>query len=200
MRDARVVVVFADLFPVSGRFSSARLLSCQALSSLWEVSRRIMTTDRSGASALRQPRCRSRGSATSRSPAETMRVLGLDRVLRAHWRRGGVLCGDSAGAHVWFEGCVTDSLGPGLRVFADGLGFAAGSCVAHFGPDRAAIVDAALRAGELPGPARGIEDGAALVVTASGAEALSARDKGGVHRLLVRNGRMDTEPMDTRRI
>ncbi len=129
-----------------------------------------------------------------------MRVLGLDRVLRAVWRRGGVVCGHSAGAHVWFEGCITDSLGPDLRVFPDGLGLASGTCVAHYDPDRAAILEAALRAGRLPGPGWGIEDGAAVVLTSGGAEAVSARDHGGVHRMTIRDGRVRTEPLDVRRI
>jgi len=129
-----------------------------------------------------------------------LRVLGLDRVLSALWRRGTVLCGHSAGAHVWFDGCITDSLGPGLRVFPDGLGLASGTCVAHYDHDRAAILEAALRAGELPGPAWGIEDGAAVVLTSSGAEAVSARGDGGVHRMTIRDGRVETEPLEVRRI
>ena len=129
-----------------------------------------------------------------------MRVLGLDRVLRAVWQEGGVLCGDSAGAHVWFQGCITDSLGPGLRVFSDGLGLAEGTCVAHFDHDREMILRAALEADELPHPAWGIEDGAALVITASGIEALSARDHGGVHRVTVQDRRAQVEPLDVHRI
>ena len=129
-----------------------------------------------------------------------MRVLGLDQVLRAVWRRGGVLCGHSAGAHVWFDGCITDSLGPDLQVFPDGLGLASGTCVAHYDHNRAAILEAALQAGELPGPAWGIEDGAALVLTSSGAEALSPRDHGGVHRMIIQDGRVEAKALDVRRI
>lgn len=129
-----------------------------------------------------------------------MRILGLDRVLRALWQRGGVLCGHSAGAHVWFEGCITDSLGPDLRVFPDGLGLASGTAVAHYDHDRATMLEAALMRGALPAPAWGIEDGAAVVLTSGGAEAVSARDHGGVHRMTIRDGRVDTEALDVRRV
>ncbi len=129
-----------------------------------------------------------------------MRVLGLDRPLHALWQRGGVLSGHSAGAHVWFEGCITDSLGPDLQVFPDGLGLASGTAVAHYDHDRATMLEAALENGELPTPAWGIEDGAAVVLTSSGAEAVSARDHGGVHRMTIRDGRVETEPLDVRRI
>jgi len=66
------------------------------------------------------------------------------------------------------------------------------SFVAHYNDDRAAILEAALEAGELPGPACGIEDGAAVVLTSSGAEALRTRDHGGVHRMTIRNGHVKT--------
>jgi dipeptidase E len=130
----------------------------------------------------------------------SLRILGLDKVLRAVWERGGVLCGDSAGAHIWFNGCITDSLGPGLRVFADGLGIAAGACVAHFDHDRSKILEDALRTGELPGPAWGIEDGAALVLSNGAAEAVGSRDQGGVCRLTVRHDAVEAEPLDVRRL
>lgn len=129
-----------------------------------------------------------------------MRIHGLDRVLRTVWNRGGVLCGDSAGAYAWFGGCISDSLGPDLRVFADGLGIAEGTCVAHYDQNRAKILANALMAGELTGPAWGIEDGAALVLTDSRAEALSARDHGGVNRITVGHGDATADPLDVRRI
>ncbi|MGI9613190.1 MAG: Type 1 glutamine amidotransferase-like domain-containing protein [Acidimicrobiales bacterium] len=129
-----------------------------------------------------------------------MRVLGLDRVLRAVLQRGGVLCGDSAGAHVWFKGCITDSLGPDLHVFPDGLGLAEGTCVAHYDHERAAMLETALVAGELPGPAWGIEDGAAVALRGGRLEAVSARDYGGVHELTVQGNGVQVEPLNVRRL
>jgi hypothetical protein len=51
------------------------------------------------------------------------RVHQLDRILRAAWQAGVVLSGVSAGAICWFGGGTTDSFGPDLRAFTDGLGF-----------------------------------------------------------------------------
>lgn len=85
-------------------------------------------------------------------------------------------------------------------MFPDGLGLATGTCVAHYDHNRAAILEAALRAGELAGPAWGIEDGAAVVLTNSGAEAVSARDHGGVHRMTIQGGHVETEALEMRRI
>lgn len=129
-----------------------------------------------------------------------MRVLGLDRVLQALLQRGGVLCGDSAGAHVWFEGCITDSLGPGLRIFRDGLGFVEGTCVAHYDEERAAMIKAALAAGELPGPVWGIEDGGAIAVRGGEVQAVSARGAGGVHHLTVQDDRVQLEALTVRQL
>jgi len=60
------------------------------------------------------------------------RVHQLDRILRAAWQAGVVLAGVSAGAICWFEGGTTDSFGPDLRPFIDGLGFLAGSYCPHY--------------------------------------------------------------------
>lgn len=129
-----------------------------------------------------------------------MRILGLDRALQAVLQRGGVLCGHSAGAHAWFEGCITDSLGPGLQVFRDGLGLADGTCVAHYDQERASMLETALAARELPSPALGIDDGAAVAVRGGVVEAVSARDHNGVHRLTVRNDDLLVEALPVRRL
>lgn len=130
----------------------------------------------------------------------SLRILGLDDVLRVVWQQGGVLCGDSAGAHVWFQGCISDSFGTGLRVFADGLGLAAGTCVAHYDDDRSRILEAALLTEALPGPAWGIDDGAALVLVDGKAEAASSRNNGGVLRLTATQGHMEAHPLEVRRL
>ena len=60
------------------------------------------------------------------------RVHGLDRILRKAWQAGIVLAGSSAGGICWFEGGTTDSFGPELRAFTDGLGLLAGSYCPHY--------------------------------------------------------------------
>jgi dipeptidase E len=60
------------------------------------------------------------------------RVHGVDRILRAAWEQGVVLCGLSAGANCWFENSVTDSFGPTLAALDDGLGFLPGSFCPHY--------------------------------------------------------------------
>jgi peptidase E len=60
------------------------------------------------------------------------RVHGLDSVMRRAWESGVVLAGVSAGAICWFAGGTTDSFGPVLRPFTDGLGLLPGSYCPHY--------------------------------------------------------------------
>jgi peptidase E len=80
------------------------------------------------------------------------RVHGLDRILRAAWQAGVVLAGVSAGAICWFEGGTTDSFGPDLRPFTDGLGFLPGSYCPHYDsePGRRPLFTSLVAAGVLP--------------------------------------------------
>ena len=82
------------------------------------------------------------------------RVHGLDRILRRAWDQGIVLAGVSAGAICWFEGGTTDSFGPQLRPFTDGLGLLPGSYCPHYSADplrrpayQALVADGTLPAG-----------------------------------------------------
>lgn len=59
------------------------------------------------------------------------RLHGLDAVLREAWEQGVLMCGMSAGAMCWFEGGLTDSLGP-LSPFRTGLGFLPGTLCPHY--------------------------------------------------------------------
>ncbi len=61
------------------------------------------------------------------------RVHALDVALRAAWEV--VLGGTSAGAICWFEAGLTDSFGPQLRTWSDGLGFLPGSFCPHHDRD-----------------------------------------------------------------
>lgn len=60
------------------------------------------------------------------------RLHGVDRALRRAWESGVVMAGVSAGAICWFEGGTTDSFGPDLAGFNDGLGFLPGSFSPHY--------------------------------------------------------------------
>jgi peptidase E len=60
------------------------------------------------------------------------RVHELDRIMRAAWQHGVVLSGVSAGALCWFEGGTTDSFGPDLRPYSEGIGMLAGSYCPHY--------------------------------------------------------------------
>src|SRR6516164_8402895 len=60
------------------------------------------------------------------------RVHGLDVVLRKAWQGGIVLAGSSAGGICWFEGGTTDSFGPKLRPFTEGLAMLPGSFCPHY--------------------------------------------------------------------
>jgi len=114
-----------------------------------------------------------------------LRVLGLDEVIRDVWHRDGVVCGHSAGAHVSFRGCISDSLGPELQVFSDGLGIIDGSCAAHADSQRDAILRSALSSGRLMGPAWAIEDDAAVSFSAGATYAVSWRPDAAVSVLTL---------------
>ena len=90
------------------------------------------------------------------------RVHGLDDVLRQAWHAGVILAGVSAGAICWFAGGTTDSFGPVLRPFSDGLGMLPGSFCPHYDsePGRRPLYQALVADGSLlPGVA--CDDGAA---------------------------------------
>jgi peptidase E len=60
------------------------------------------------------------------------RAHGLDAIMREAWNAGVVLAGTSAGSLCWFEGGTTDSFGPDLRPFTDGLAFLPASNAPHY--------------------------------------------------------------------
>jgi peptidase E len=90
------------------------------------------------------------------------RVHGLELVLRRAWEQGIVLAGVSAGAICWFEGGTTDSFGPELRPFTDGLNVLAGSYCPHYSaePLRRPAYQALVADGTLP-PGIACDDGTA---------------------------------------
>jgi peptidase E len=80
------------------------------------------------------------------------RTHELDRLMRAAWQAGIVLAGVSAGAICWFEGGTTDSFGPALRPFTDGLHLLDGSYCPHYSsePARRPLYQALVADGTLP--------------------------------------------------
>lgn len=91
------------------------------------------------------------------------RLHGIDVALRDAWERGAVLAGWSAGASCWFECFVTDSFGPELQPYDEGLGFLPGSFCPHFDSEtgRRPIYERLVRKGFPPGYAA--DDDAAAV-------------------------------------
>jgi peptidase E len=60
------------------------------------------------------------------------RLHGLDAVFREAWEAGVVLFGVSAGSLCWHSGGTTDSFGPQLQPWTDGLGLVPGSNCPHY--------------------------------------------------------------------
>jgi peptidase E len=85
--------------------------------------------------------------------AALWRLHGLDEAFREAWEAGVVLSGQSAGALCWHVGGNTDSFGPTLRTWADGLGFLPHSCGVHYNsdPQRRELLHQSVASGELPG-------------------------------------------------
>ncbi|WP_283133817.1 peptidase E [Rhizohabitans arisaemae] len=80
------------------------------------------------------------------------RLHGIDEILREAWEAGIVLSGQSAGALCWHVGGSTDSFGPKLRPWAEGLGLLPYSCGVHYDsdPQRRALMHQSVSSGELP--------------------------------------------------
>jgi dipeptidase E len=114
------------------------------------------------------------------------RAHGVDAILAEAWAAGVVLCGRSAGACCWFEGCVTDSLGPGrLAAFRDGLGLLPGTLSPHYDvdPSRRPALHREIAGGALP-DGWGFDDDAALVFDGTElAEVVATRPGATAHRV-----------------
>jgi dipeptidase E len=104
------------------------------------------------------------------------RAHGLDEILRECWREGILICGQSAGAMIWFQGGITSSQGEPAVAF--GLGLLPGSACVHYlsEPVRRRRFLRAIAAGELE-PGLGLEDQTgALFEGTELLETISARD------------------------
>jgi peptidase E len=80
------------------------------------------------------------------------RLHGLDAVFQEAWEAGVVLFGVSAGSLCWHVGGTTDSFGPELRPWADGLGLIPGSNCPHYDSEerRRPLYQRLVASGELP--------------------------------------------------
>jgi len=72
------------------------------------------------------------GGGSTANMLAVWRLHGMDKVLRAAWNAGVVMCGISAGAICWFEDGITDSFGMPFRALGDGLGIVHGGCCPHY--------------------------------------------------------------------
>lgn len=91
------------------------------------------------------------------------RLHGVDEVLREAWDAGVVLTGGSAGSLCWHTGGTTDSFGPELRPWTDGLGLVRGSSCPHYDSEtrRRPLYQRLVREGALD-PGYATDDGVGL--------------------------------------
>ena len=91
------------------------------------------------------------------------RLHGVEAVLREAWEAGAVLTGGSAGSLCWHTGGTTDSFGPQLRPWTDGMGLVAGSTCPHYDSEarRRPLYQKLVRDGALD-PGYATDDGVGL--------------------------------------
>jgi dipeptidase E len=110
------------------------------------------------------------------------RAHGIDEILVDAWRRGIVLCGQSAGAMCWFEHGISRSVGSASTV--PGLGAIKGALSVHYHRDadrRHALLELIRERG---GVGYGVDDGVGLVIRgARVATAIGGLDGAGAWRV-----------------
>jgi peptidase E len=128
------------------------------------------------------------------------RAHGLDRILRECWREGVLICGQSAGAMIWFQGGITSSLG--LPSVATGLGLLPGSACVHYltEPTRRRSFLRAIASRELE-PGLGLEDQTGVLFEGTElAESISAREGAEVWRASLEEGGVVETELRSRRL
>jgi dipeptidase E len=128
------------------------------------------------------------------------RAHGLDRILRDCWREGILICGQSAGAMIWFQGGITSS--HGQPTVANGLGMLPGSACVHYltEPVRRRRFLRAVAAGELQ-PGLGLEDQTgAFFEDEELVETISARDGAEVWEAALEEGGVVEAELHSRRL
>jgi dipeptidase E len=110
------------------------------------------------------------------------RAHEIDEILLDAWRRGTVLCGQSAGAMCWFEHGISRSVGSASTVA--GLGVIEGALSVHYhrDADRREALIALVR--DRGGVGYGVDDGAGLVIRGTRVTtAISGLDGAGAWRV-----------------
>jgi dipeptidase E len=128
------------------------------------------------------------------------RAHGLDQILRECWREGILICGQSAGAMIWFQGGITSSQGE--PAVAPGLGLLPGSACVHYltEPVRRRRFLRAVEAGELE-PGLGLEDQTgALFEGTELVETISAREGAEVWEATLGDGGAVETELASRRL
>jgi peptidase E len=123
------------------------------------------------------------------------RLHGLDEVLREAGESGVVLTGGSAGSLCWHTGGTTDSFGPELRAWTDGLGLVGGSSCPHYDSEerRRPLYQRLVREGTLD-PGYATDDGVGLHYV-DGVLHEAVRDRDGAAAWRVdRDGETKVEP------
>jgi peptidase E len=129
------------------------------------------------------------------------RVHGLEEILHEAWQAGVVLGGVSAGSICWHQGGSTDSYGPELRAFTDGLAWLPYSNGVHYDAEeqRRPMMHKLISDGTL-GDGYATDDGAGLVYRGTGLAEVVA-DKQGPHGYELRraaDGSVTETPLPTR--
>ena len=140
------------------------------------------------------------GGGSTASMLGVWRAHGVDLVLAELWEQGTVLCGVSAGGMCWFEGGVTDSVGPELGASTDGLGLLAGSFCPHLDsePERRAVFHRLVADGVLP-DGYALDDGVALRFAGSElVETVSERSGSSAFHVGLVDGRVVETPIPPR--
>ena len=108
-----------------------------------------------------------------------------DEALAEAWRAGVVLAGQSAGALCWHVGGNTDSFGPRLRPWKDGMGLLPYSCGVHYNsePQRRPLLHRSIAEGELPDGYAADEGVALHYVGTELVQAVSVDPKGAAYRV-----------------
>jgi len=127
------------------------------------------------------------------------RAHGIDSIVREAYERGILLCGQSAGAMIWFEQGVTTS--HGAPAVAPGLGILQGSACVHYHaqPERRKLYLSEV-AGELPA-GYGLDDQAGAVFEQGRlVDVVSARPGASAWRVEISRGGLVEEELEPRRL
>jgi peptidase E len=130
------------------------------------------------------------------------RAHGLDRVLWECWQAGVVLGGCSAGSLCWHLGGTTDSFGPELRSFTDGLGWLPYSNGVHYDsePQRRPLLQRLIAEEVLPG-GYATDDGVGLVYRGTElVEAVSEVDGAAAYEVTLSGGVVRERRIEPRRL